>query len=309
MTATPRDWGGGSSRVGGSGTGSTSPDALRAWLFEVDQDGTSTPMRDGYGRCLEKAIRPGAVLEVSTEGGQGTPRKKHLKLPRADGMAAQPVTVAIDEDTGFWMISNSGSTNTLRVQQYGLGAVPLHPGASTAMSGEDVAVWIPVQPAWPRVSDKGEAFRLLLLRTPRMSWKWGTTTQITGPERGMTPAMQEALIVYFGQHLSWPPLVAPHVRREAEVREIAARVGLVRDSKTAQWARNRHDVLAGKDGMFTAADWYPRIGGPQRTLANHLAAFHRLVERRTITLARAALWSKQQDVADFISIDSELAGR
>jgi hypothetical protein len=37
-------------------------------------------------------------------------------------------------------------------------------------------------------------------------------------------------------------------------------------------------VLAGKDGLFTAADWYPRLGGPGRTLSNHLAVFHRLIE-------------------------------
>jgi hypothetical protein len=308
MMVTPHNRGGGSSRVGGGGASADTPDALRAWLFEVDQDGASTRMRDHRERCLKKGIRPGAALEIGTEGGQDTPWKKYLKLPRADGMAAQPVTVAIDEDTGFWMIRNNGSTNTLRVQQYALGAVPLHPGASIAMSGEDVAVWIPVQPTWPQVSDKGEAFRLLLLRTPRLSWKRGATTHITGPDRGMTSAMQEALIMYFGQHLSWPPLVAPHVRREAEVRGIAVEVGLVRASELEKWARNRHDVLAGKDGLFTAADWYPQIGGPQRALANHLAAFHRLVERRTITLARAALWAKEQKVTDFISIDSELAG-
>jgi hypothetical protein len=232
---------------------------------------------------------------------------KHLKLPPFGGMATQPVTVNMDEDTGFWIVRNSGSTNTLRVQQYGLGAVPLHPGASIAMSGEDVAIWIPVRPAWPQVSDKGEAFRLLLLRIPQLSWKRGSTTHITGPDRSMTPAMREALIMYFGQHLSWPPLVAPHVRREAEVKKMAAESGLIRKPTLEHWANNRHAVLAGKDGMFTAADWYPGIGGPQRTLANHLAAFHRLVERRTITLARAALWAKEQDVTDFINFDGELA--
>ena len=61
-------------------------------------------------------------------------------------MSSDPVTVSMDQRTGFWMIQNSGRTNTLRVQQYGLSAVPLRPQTSMPMAGQDVAVWIPVVP-------------------------------------------------------------------------------------------------------------------------------------------------------------------
>jgi len=37
--------------------------------------------------------------------------------------------------TGYRLIRNSGHTNTLQVQQYGLAAVPLYPGATMPMSG------------------------------------------------------------------------------------------------------------------------------------------------------------------------------
>ena len=65
-------------------------------------------------------------------------------------------------------------------------------------------------------------------------------------------------------------------------------------------------MLAGKDGLFTAADWYPRLGGPGRTLANHLAAFHRLVELRSITLRRVRRWAAEHDVEPYVIIDPEL---
>jgi hypothetical protein len=287
-------------------SGSAAGNSLRAWLFEVDQEGTSTPTLDHSGRCLEKVVQPGAVLVVSTEGGQDTPQKKHLKLPPSEGMATQPVSVLFDGDTGFWTLRNNGSTNTLRVQQYGLGAVPLHPGAFMAMSGQDVAVWIPVRPSLSRFSDNGEAFRLLLLRAAQLSWKAGRTKFIAGPAHAVTTNMEEALIAYFGQYLSWPPLVAPRVRGETEVWEIAAESGLIREPDLKKWARNRHEVLTGNDGLFTAADWYPQTGGKQRTLANHLSAFHRLVERRTITLARVERWAKKHQIFDFVSIDTHL---
>lgn len=309
---TPKGWlvtseelGDGSTVAEGGKSRSAAGNTLRAWLFEVDQEGTSTPMLDYSGRCLEKVVQLGAVLVVSTEGGQDTPQKKHLKLPPSEGMATQPVSVFFDGNTGFWMLRNDGSTNTLRIQQYGLGAVPLHPGAFMAMSGQDVAVWIPVRPPLSRVSDKGEAFRLLQLRTAQLSWKAGRTKGVAY-DFAVTPNMEEALIAYFGEYLSWPPLVAPHVRGETEVREIAAEAGLIRQPDLKKWARNRHEVLTGNDGLFTAADWYPQTGGKQRTLANHLTAFHRLVERRTITLARAERWAKKYEVFDFISIDKYL---
>lgn len=279
---------------------------LCAWLFEIDQDGCSTPMLDQSDRTLKKIVEPGAFLEVSTEGGQDTLEKKYLRLPPYSGMAVQPITVLFDENTGFWTLTNSGSTNTLRIQQYGLGAVPLHPGASIAMSGTDVAVWIPVRPSFPRVSGNGEAFRLLLLRTAQLSWTPGITKHITGPAHVITENMREALILYFGQYLSWPPLVAPHVRGETEVREIAAQAGLIREPDLKKWAFNRHAVLAGNDGLFGVADWYPQIGGKQRTIANHLVAFQRLVERRTVTFALAQRWAERYDAFDFINIDQEV---
>ena len=107
---------------------------------------------------------PGCTLNVSVEGGQNTPARKYLKAPPADGMSSDPVTVSMDPRNGFWMIQNSGRTNTLRVQQYGLSAVPLRPQTSMPMAGRDVAVWIPVVPHGP-MPGKSESFRLLILAT------------------------------------------------------------------------------------------------------------------------------------------------
>ena len=41
-------------------------------------------------------------------------------------------------------------------------------------------------------------------------------------------------------------------------------------------------------------------------LANHLAAFHRLVELRTITLRRVCEWARKHDVAPYLIIDRQL---
>jgi len=307
VTSTPQHWPESSSRAGGSGA--VPVDALRAWLYEVDQDGMSRAMKDDKDRPLHKAVRPAATLRVSVKGGYDSTAEKHLWAPSVEGMAVEPVTVYKDAGTGFWTIRNSGKTNTLRVQQYGLGAVPLHPGASMAMPGEDVAVWIPVKPAWPRITQKSEAFRLLILRSPRLSWIKGDTTPVSGPRHFVTPAAWEALIMYFGQYLSWPALVMPHVRGDAEVKDLAVKAGLERDTDLVNWARNRHDVLTGRDGLFTApsAAWYPRFGGADRALGNHLAAFHRLVELGTINLTRARKSAKLYDVNDFLMIDTQLA--
>ena len=132
------------------------------------------------------------------------------------------------------------------------------------------------------------------------------TKPIAAPRRYLSPSTQEALVAYFGDHLSWPPLPAPHVRQQKEVEEIAVRAGLLKYPSPQNWARNRHDVLAGKDGLFTAADWYPRLGGPGRTLGNHLAAFHRLVELRLITLCRVQRWSVEHDVEPYVIIDKQI---
>jgi hypothetical protein len=295
--------------IRGHGTDEGTPNAVRAWLYEVDRNGKASPMRDDRGRHLKNAVQAGGVLHVSDRGGQNTPVSKHLKLPPAEGMSSEPVTVWMDKPTGYWMVRNSGKTNTLRVQQYGLGAVPLPPGAPMVMAGEDVAIWIPVKPARPSLSDKGEAFRLLLLRVPRASRPMGATLLITAPRHSLSPAMCEALVAYFGPHLSWPPPVAPHVRQESEVLQIATEAGLARNTELSRWARNRHDVLAGRDGLFTAADWYPRLGGSERVLANHLTAFQFLVERGSITLPRVFRWAKRYDVEPYLDIDTELFDR
>jgi hypothetical protein len=294
---------------------STVPAVLCAWLYDVDQYGKSRPTWPGAPQPM-KTLAPGVVLHVSVsvDGSQDSPTRQYLKAPPAEGMASEPVTVSLDAETGYWTIRNSGRTNTLRVQQYGLPAVPLRPRAAMPMAGEDVAVWIPVVPR-ARQARQSEAFRLLILaglepsreghgRAPDME-----TKLITAPRRYLSPPTQEALVAYFGDHLSWPPLPAAPVRPQKEVEEIALRSGLLKYPTTQNWARNRHDVLAGKDGLFTAADWYPRLGGPGRTLANHLAAFHRLVELRSITLYRVRRWAVEHDVEPYVIIDKQLGLR
>jgi hypothetical protein len=275
---------------------------LYAWLYDVDQDGKSAAMMPGNRPLVTAA---GATLRVSAEGGQNTPTERYLKVPKAEGMATEPVTVRPDKRTGYWMIRNSGHTNTLRVQQYGLAATPLYPGAYMPMSGEDVAVWIPVVPTRPRANEKSEAFRLLILATqePPQPIRGGGTLLITVPRRTLTNFQQEALIAYFGDHLSWPPLPAPHVRKQSEVADLAGRNRL---AKEQNWARNRHDVLTGRDGLFTAADWYPKLGGNDRTIGDNLTAFYRLIELRTITRARVARWAKNHDVEPYVIFDPYL---
>ncbi len=290
---------------GGGQAGDEGSAALRAWLYEVKPDGTSHLMGPPTSRPMAE-IEARGTLCVSVEGGQNTPARKYLKAPPAEGMSSDPVTVTMDPRNGFWMIQNSGRTNTLRVQQYGLSAVPLRPQTSMPMAGRDVAVWIPVVPHGS-MPGKSESFRLLILATgPEKQDGLGSTRLITAPRRYLSEAKQEALIAYFGDHLSWPPLPAPHVRQQAEVERIAHQHGLAKTPTPERWARNRFDVLAGRDGLFRDADWFPRLGGPDRTLANHLAAFHRLVELRTITLRRVCDWAKSRDVEPYTIIDRRL---
>src|SRR3984957_8839277 len=287
-----------------SRTGYGDAPALRAWLYEVRPDGTSHPMGPAGAR-VAAAVDQGAPLHVSVEGGQNTPARKYLKAPPAEGMSSDPVTVSMDQRTGCWMIQNSGRTNTLRVQQYGLSAVPLRPQTSMPMAGQDVAVWIPVVPHGS-VPGKSESFRLLILSGTERQEGPGATRLITAPRRYLSDAKQEALIAYFGDHLSWPPLPAPHVRQQAEVERIATHYQLAKEPTPERWARNRFDVLAGRDGLFRDADWFPRLGGPDRTLANHLAAFARLVELRTITLRRVCEWADKHEGAPYLLIDRQL---
>jgi hypothetical protein len=289
---------------GGPPAEAVSPAALRAWLYEVAPDGTSRPMGTATGRSMV-AIEPGATLHVSVEGGQNTPARKYLKAPPAEGMSTDPVTVSMDQRSGCWMIANSGHTNTLRVQLYGLSAVPLRPQTAMPLAGRDAAVWIPVVPHGI-APGKSESFRLLVLSGPEKQAGAGATRLITAPRRYLSDAKQEALIAYFGAHLSWPPLPAPHVRQQAEVERIAVACRLPKQPTPERWARNRFDVLAGRDGLFRDADWFPRLGGADRTLANHLAAFHRLLELRTITLQRVCEWAEKHDVAPYVLIDRQL---
>jgi hypothetical protein len=292
---------------------SVKPAVLHAWLYDVDQYGKSRPTWPDAPQP-NKTVPPSAALHVSASAGSGqdSSAQRYLKAPPAEGMASEPVTVSLDTATGYWTIRNSGRTNTLRVQQYGLAAIPLPPQAAMPMTGQDVAVWIPVVPSGPG-SRQSEAFRLLILAGADPPRQWPQrpldmqTRLITAPRHYVSPFTQEALIAYFGDHLSWPPLPAPHVRQQKEVEEIALRTGLLKGPTPQNWARNRHDVLAGKDGLFAAADWYPRLGGPGRTLANHLAAFHRLVELRTITLRRVRRWVAEHDVEPYVIIDKQLA--
>ena len=285
---------------------------LWAWLHDVDEYGKSRPTWPNARQPME-ALAPGGTLRVSVtgDGGQDTPDLRYLKVPPAEGMASEPVTVSLDKETGYWMIRNNGRTNTLRVQQYGLPAVPLRPRAAMAMAGEDVAVWIPIVPRTPRTR-QNEAFRLLILAAveplkEKPVRAMGLETKlITVPRHFLSPATKEALIAYFGDHLSWPPLPAPHVRQQKEVEDIAVASGLAKEPNPQNWARNRHDVLAGRDGLFSAAAWYPRLGGPGRTLANHLAAFHRLVELRSITLSRVRSWAVEHNVEPYVIIDQQL---
>jgi hypothetical protein len=269
-------------------------------------------MRDVAGNALETVVRGATTLHVSVEGGFNTPAERYLRAPRAEGMASEPVTVSLDREARCWMIRNSGRTNTLRVQQYGLAAVPLRPRAAMPMSGEDVAVWIPFVPREPWVNDKREAFRLLILAAkelPRLEPPKDSgagTRLITAPRRQLTPERQEAIIAYFGDQLSWPPLPAPHVRQDSEVEEIAIAYRLRKEPTIQHWVRNRHEVLAGKEGLFNAADWYPKLGGPDRSLPNHLAAFYRLVELRSITLMRVRSWAVQHKVEPYIIIDPQV---
>ena len=75
---------------------------------------------------------------------------------------------------------------------------------------------------------------------------------------------------------------------QKELEDIAVQMRLAKYPSPEKWARNRH-ASSRKDGLFTAADWYPRLGGPGRTLSNHLAAVHhRLLEFLSITLRRSS---------------------
>lgn len=278
---------------------------LHAWLYDVMPDGTSYPTWTGHP---PKVVQPTTGLYVSVDAGGNIQARGHLRVPAAPGMAAEPVSVSLDEDTGHWQIRNRGRTNTLRIQPFGLRAVPLRPNATTAMPGTDVAVWIPVVPRGGRPDDRAEAFRLLILHAPEPPRGPGPTLDITGTKiRALTPEMHEAVIMFFGEYLSWPPLPTPHTRKESEVKEIAERYGLLAE-KGPNWARNRNDVLAGSDGLFTSqsARWYQPLGGAVRSAGNYLPAFQRFIELGAVTGSMVCRWSKRQGVEPYLIMDERV---
>ena len=97
---------------------------LCAWLRDVDEHGKSP--RRGRAPRSRRPSTPAVSCTSPSRAGR-TPDHRYLKTPPAEGMASEPVTVGLDAETGYWTIRNSGHTNTLRVQQYGLSAVPLGP--------------------------------------------------------------------------------------------------------------------------------------------------------------------------------------
>jgi hypothetical protein len=286
---------------------------LHAWLYNLRSDGTCHLTWNGYGSNKEslsaKIVPPTAMLRVSVDEIGDTPHSRHLRAPAAVGMAFEPVTVSPDPDTGHWKIRNHGRTNTLRVQPYGLRAVPLRPSASMAMPGADVAVWIPFVPHGSTPENRNEAFRLLILHAPEPVRAPGETRNITDTRiRALTEAMREAVIMFFGEYLTWPPLPTPHVRQESEVKDIAQSHNLLA-TKGAHWVRNRNEVLSGRDGMFITSEagrWYPPLGGSARSAGHYLPAFQRLVELGAVTSSMVRRWADQLNVEAYVSIDQNL---
>lgn len=277
------------------------PLPLRACLYDVDQNGKSSPTWPESSERI-KTVHPGRNLHVCVGDRQDSPFDSYLKIPSARGMAPEPIMVSLEAKTRHWIIRNSCRTNTLRFQQYGLLPISFLPQSPMPMTSENVAVWIPIAPR-PSQASQTHSFRLLILSASLPDFASEQTPLITVPQRHLSPAVQEALIAYFGNHLSWPPLPAPHVRQEKEVRDIAHKTGL---QKPEHWARNRHDVLTSRDGLFTGDGWYPREGAPKRSLPSHLSSFHRLVELRTITLDRVQRWTKEHKVTPYVTIDEKL---
>lgn len=275
---------------------------LAAWLYDLSPDGISHPLAP---------VEPGrpnvvpleATLHVSVKEGRRKPADRWLPVPAAEGMAPEPVTVRYDWTTGRWVIRNEADVNTLRVQPYGLSAVPLPPGTSMPMPTEDVAVWIPVMR--PLSEGPAYAFRLLMLKADApVRRRVGSERLITVPRRYLSGAAREAILMYFGEYLSWPPLPAPHVRQQREVEAIAAANGLL-DRRGPYLARNRSDVLTGRDGLFRDG-WYPRLGGASRSASNRLPQFHWLVEVRTITFQRVSRWITESELQPYVLIDRGL---
>lgn len=281
---------------------------LYAWLYDVLLNGTCHPT---WGEKLSqgpKIVPSTATLRVSTEVGADSSQEKYLRVPTAVGMAIEPVAVSPDPDTGHWKIRNRGMTNNLRIQPYGLRAIPLRAAASMAMPGADVAVWIPVVRHDASPADRREAFRLLILHAPEPVRTRGVTLDVTSTRvRALTTAMQEAIIVFFGEFLSWPPLPTPHVRQESEIKRIAQAHGLLAD-KGEHWARNRNEVLSGADGLFTAeaGRWYPPLGGAVRSAGNYLPAFQRLIELGAVNSSMVRRWVEELRLESYLTIDGNL---
>jgi hypothetical protein len=290
--------------IGGSRPANRHGSDLHAWLYDVALNGISRPT---WTDRPVKVVPPTATLSVAIEAVSDTPASRHLQVPAAVGMATEPVWVCPDDDTGYWKIRNRGRTNTLRVQPYGLRAVPLRPNATTAMPGTDVAVWIPIVPSKGSPDPRAESFRLLILHAPEPRRGPGPTQNITETKiRALTSEMREAIIMFFGEYLSWPPLPTPHARKENEVKEIAERGGLSPE-KAQKWARNRNDVLAGPDGLFSqSARWYQPLGGAARSAGNYLPVFQRLIELGAVTAPMVRLWAMNQKVEPYLIMDENV---
>jgi hypothetical protein len=284
--------------------------ALRAWLYDVDRNGTSRPSWNGDwsspDRFFEKVVPSSATLRICVDVRRDTASERYLRAPKAEGMAGEPVAVSPDPDTGHWIIRNRGRTNPLRVQPYGLDSTPLRPGGLMSMPGENVAVWIPVGPRGAEANDRRETFRLLILRAREPGPAPGPTKEITRTRtRALTRAMCEAIIVVFGEYLSWPPLPIPHVRKESEVRAIGEAHGMLA-ARGDNWPRNRVEVLSGRDGLFVNPDSYLPLGGDARTPSNYLAAFHRLVQLGSITSDKVMQWADNYGLEPYLRIDKNL---
>jgi hypothetical protein len=162
----------------------------------------------------------------------------------------------------------------------------------------------PNRPSMRSPDARAGSFRLLILHAPEPHRGPGPTQNITETKiRAFTPEMGEAVIMFFGEYLSWPPLPTPHVRKENEVKEIAERCGLSPE-KAQKWARNHSDVLV---GLFSqSARWYQPLGGAARSAGNYLPVFQRLIELGAVTAPMVRRWAMKQKVEPYLIMDENV---
>lgn len=281
--------------VGGSCLAVRHGPGLRAWLYDVALNGTSRPT---WTDRPAKIVPSTATLYVSIEAVRDTRPVGTCRCPpRPEWPPNQSRSAPTRTPATGRSATADGRTNTLRVQPYGLRSVPLRPERDDGDARTDVAVWIPIVPSKGSPDARAESFRLLILHAPELRRGPGPTLNITETRiRALTPEMREAVITFFGEYLSWPPLPTPHARKENEVKEIAERCGLSPE-KAQKWARNRNDVLAGPDGLFSqSARWYQPLGGAARSAGNYLPVFQRLIELGAVTAPMVRRWAMNQKV-------------